>query len=187
MMLAFPNLPLHTSRLSLRPFRPGDFEAYAGYHARPDVYRYLYSAPPGEEELRSQFETARKDDLSQAGDTLRLAVERKSDVALLGEVLLKIADTAALQGEIGYIFDPRHAGAGYATEATGAMLAAGFRDIGFHRIFARIDTQNQPSVRLAERLGLRREAHFVENDRFEGRWGDEFVYAMLAREWHALR
>lgn len=30
---------------------------------------------------------------------------------------------------------------------------------------------------------MRREAHLIENDRFNGNWGDEFVYALLRREW----
>jgi RimJ/RimL family protein N-acetyltransferase len=46
---------------------------------------------------------------------------------------------------------------------------------------------NEPSWRLMERLGLRREAHFVENEIFKGAWGSEFVYAMLDREWQARR
>ncbi|MNL74735.1 ribosomal-protein-S5-alanine N-acetyltransferase [compost metagenome] len=54
-----------------------------------------------------------------------------------------------------------------------------------HRIFARLDTANAGSVALVERLGFRREAHLIENDRFDGAWGDEFIYAMLRREWAA--
>lgn len=183
MMLALPSLPLRTARLVLRPFRQQDFDAYAAYHGRADVYRFLYSFPPQAEELQQQFDRARQPDLSQDGATMTLAVERPQDGSVLGEVLLKVASTAALQGELGYIFDPAHAGAGYATEAAREMLRAGFEDIGFHRIFARIDTQNHGSVKVAERLGLRREAHFRQNDRHDGRWGDEFVYARLAEEW----
>ena len=38
-----------------------------------------------------------------------------------------------------------------------------------------------------ERLGLRREAHFVQNEWFKGGWGDELVYATLAEEWAQRR
>ncbi len=48
---------------------------------------------------------------------------------------------------------------------------------------ARIDPENARSVALAERLGMRREAHFIEEDWFKGRWSDLLVYAVLAREW----
>jgi len=183
MTLPLPPLPLRTARLVLRPFQDRDFEAYAGYHGRADVYRFLYCTPPEAEDLRQQFDRARQPDLAQDGATMTLAVERAGDGTVLGEVLLKVASTAALQGEIGYIFDPAHAGAGYATEAAREMLRTGFEDIGFHRVFARIDAQNNASVKVAERLALRREAHFRQNDRHDGRWGDEFVYALLAAEW----
>ncbi|WP_417766773.1 GNAT family N-acetyltransferase [Stappia sp.] len=176
-----------TARLVLRPFRTEDFDAYRDYHQREDVYRFLYSRPPEADALRANFEAAMQPGLARDGDTLRLAVERLEDGAVIGEVLLKLADGAAKQAEVGYIFNPRHGGSGYATEAVEAMIGIGFRVFGFHRIFARIDTLNHGSVRIVERLGLRREAHFIENDRFDGTWGDEYVYATLAREWQAAR
>jgi len=40
-----------------------------------------------------------------------------------------------------------------------------------------------PSVALLERLGMRREGHFVENNWFKGRWADEYLYAVLRHEW----
>jgi RimJ/RimL family protein N-acetyltransferase len=36
-----------------------------------------------------------------------------------------------------------------------------------------------------ERLGMRREAHLVENEYVKGEWTDELIYAMLDREWQA--
>jgi RimJ/RimL family protein N-acetyltransferase len=38
---------------------------------------------------------------------------------------------------------------------------------------------------VLERLGMRREAHFVENEFIKGEWADEVVYAMLEDEWRA--
>ena len=35
-------------------------------------------------------------------------------------------------------------------------------------------------------VGFRREAHLIENDRFNGVWGDEYIYALLEREWFGL-
>lgn len=51
-----------------------------------------------------------------------------------------------------------------------------------HRLFARVDAENTASVRICERLSVRREAHLIENDRDERGWGSEYVYAILARE-----
>ena len=171
------------NRLQLRRFVPEDFAAYAEYHTSASVYTYLYQAPPSGDVLRNNFDAAVHCNYEHGGDILYLAVVRKEDAALLGEVLLKYTDASALQGEVGYIFNPRYSGAGYATEAATAMVTAGFTVFGMHRIFARLDTKNAGSIGVVERLGFRREAHFIQNDRFNGIWGDEYVYAMLAEDW----
>ncbi|WP_395774511.1 GNAT family N-acetyltransferase [Agrobacterium pusense] len=175
--------PLSTDRLVLREFTRGDFPGYSAYHSLQEVYRYLYAAPPTGDALREQFSAILAAPFEKDGDTYRLAVERKADNALVGEVLLKLASVDALQGEVGYIFNPEFAGNGYATEAVGAMVSIGFSSIGFHRIFARLDAANKGSVGVVERLGLRREAHLIQNDRFRDVWGDEYIYAVLASEW----
>ncbi len=64
-----------------------------------------------------------------------------------------------------------------------ALIDTAFEVYGLRRLVARIDPENARSVALAERLGMRREAHFVEEDWFKGRWSDLLVYAVLAREW----
>ncbi|MEG1768408.1 MAG: GNAT family protein [Comamonas sp.] len=180
-------LPLQTERLQLRAFRAADFPAYAAYHGRADVYRFLYMPAPTGQALQDQFAGVLDQPFAQDGDTLRLAVTRRTDGALFGEVLLKIASRDALQAEVGYIFHPDFAGHGYATEAVAAMLGLGFETLDCHRIFARLDALNAGSVGVVERLGLRREAHLIQNDRFEGFWGDEYIYAMLASEWQSRR
>ena len=54
-----------------------------------------------------------------------------------------------------------------------------------HRIIARIDERNEPSVRMVRRLGMRLEARLVENEWFKGVWTTELDFAMLAAEWQA--
>ena len=54
-----------------------------------------------------------------------------------------------------------------------------------HRVTARLDARNDRSAALAERLGFRREAHYVENEYVKGEWTDEVVYATLEHEWRA--
>ncbi|NTJ66431.1 GNAT family N-acetyltransferase [Agrobacterium rhizogenes] len=174
-----------TDRVILRRFVPEDFEAYRAYRSLPEIYRYLYSDPPSEDEMRERFDASFNTRLSDDGDILRCAVVRREDDALVGQVSLKIANKAALQAEVGYMFNPAYAGKGYATEAAAAIITLGFEKFGFHRIFARLDAKNAGSVGVVERLGLRREAHLIENDRFNGVWGDEYVYAVLSHEWAA--
>lgn len=172
-----------SQRLILRKFRPDDLAAYAAYRSRADVYRYLYAAPSSGAALEEKFARLLSAPFDNDGDDFRLAVTRKEDGVLIGDVMLKIASKAALQAEVGYVFHPDYVGKGYATEAVAAMIATGFGTFGFHRIFARLDSRNRGSVGIVERLGFRREAHLIENDCFDGEWGDEYIYAVLAREW----
>lgn len=176
-------LPVTTARLQLRRFTEADYAAYQAYHCLPEVYRYLYSHVPDEAALRFQFARAMGSRFSAEGDTFWCAVARQSDGAVMGEVLLTLSSSHAAQAEVGYIFNPAYAGQGYATEAVRAMVDLGFTAGRCHRIFARLDTLNAGSVGIVERLGFRREAHLIENDCFDGRWGDEFLYAMLRRDW----
>ena len=180
-------VPVETELLVLRRFVPADFIAYADYHSRPEVYRFLYAEAPSGDALRTQFDTVLSAPFSKDGDVLRLAVTRRDDDALLGEVLLKIASKEALQAEVGYIFSPVHTSKGYATEAVRAIIDLGFKTLGYHRIFARLDARNQGSVGIVERLKMRKEAHLIQNDRFNGEWGDEFIYAVLKSEWNELK
>ncbi len=174
-----------TDRLILRRFVPEDFVAYSAYRSLPEIYRFLYRDPPSPEVMRERFDIRLNSPFSEDGDTLLCAVIRREDGALVGDVSLTFANKAALQAELGYTSNPAYARKGYATEAAQAMITLGFERFGFHRIFARLDAKNVGSVGVVERLGLRREALLIENDRFNGIWGDECVYAVLNREWAA--
>ena len=179
-----PAYPIATERLYLRPFLPSDLDAIVAIHGDPEVVRYLYFGVRGRDELRGVLtEKARRIVLVKEGDTLNLAAVLRDGGELVGDVTLFWRSEEHRQGEVGYILHPAHGGRGYATEATRALLKIGFEDLGLHRIFGRLDARNTASARVLERVGMRREAHFVENEQVKGTWTDELLYAMLAREW----
>jgi RimJ/RimL family protein N-acetyltransferase len=65
------------------------------------------------------------------------------------------------------------------------LLRIGFEEAGLHRITANADARNAASVRVMEKIGMRREAHFVQGSFEKGEWVDEVEYAILAAEWRA--
>ena len=179
-----PAYPIATERLYLRPFAPSDLDALAAIHGDPEVVRYLYLGVRSRDELRDVLtEKAQRIVLEKEGDTLNLAAVLRDRGELVGDVTLFWRSEQHRQGEVGYILHPAHGGKGYATEATLALLGIGFEDLGLHRIYGRLDARNTASARVLARVGMRREAHFVENELVKGEWTDELVYAMLAREW----
>lgn len=85
--------------------------------------------------------------------------------------------------EIGFELDPRHWGNGLASEMAGALLIAGFRELGLHRIQAHCVGENLRSARVLTRIGMTREGALREKHRFKGRHWDEVWFGILRREW----
>jgi RimJ/RimL family protein N-acetyltransferase len=123
--------------------------------------------------------------LEAQGGAIVLGVETIEHSTLVGDVMLAWTSERHRAGEIGYVFDPAHSGRGYATEAADELLRLAFADIGLHRVVARVDADNAASLALAERLGMRREAHLVQSWWREEAWHDEVHLAILRDEWDA--
>ncbi len=177
---------IQTERLALRPYRPDDLDALHAFDRLPEVARYLYSEPRDLEGTRNALDrkmAART--IRGPGDHLSLAVVLTGHDRLIGDVVLEWLGNDHRQGEIGYVVHPDHQGKGYATEAARALLQTGFETLRLHRMAARCDARNTASARVMERLGMRQEAHLLENELVKGEWTDELVYAMLDREWRA--
>jgi RimJ/RimL family protein N-acetyltransferase len=181
-----PEYPLRTARLVLRPYTAGDFDDLYAIQSRHDVTRYVPFGVRDRDQVRASLEHKMQAvALTDEGGSLTLAVVLPQTGRMIGDVMLLWRSREHRQGEIGYIFHPDHGGKGYATEAAEVMLRLGFEDLGLHRIIGCIDARNDASARVLQRLGMRREAHFIQNEIIKGEWTDEIVYAILEPEWRA--
>ena len=181
-----PDYPLRTARLVLRPYTIDDLDAAHDIQSRPEVTRYLLFDARDRGQVRKWLEDRiRETALEDEGGLLSLAVVLPETGAVIGDVVLFLRSAENRQGEIGYIFHPDHGGKGYATEAARAMLRLGFDAFGLHRIIGRLDARNTASERVLKRLGMRREAHFLQDEIVKGEWTDQIIYAMLEHEWRA--
>lgn len=84
--------------------------------------------------------------------------------------------------EIGYMILPEYDGKGFVTEAVKTMLDYAFNSGGFHSIDAVIDPDNLGSEKVLLKNGFRKEAHFIEDEFFEGKFWDSIHYGILKRE-----
>jgi len=181
-----PDLPLRTARLALRAFREDDLDALLGFHSDPEAVRYVPFPPRDREGTATVLEQKRRHTtLAQDGDLLELAVTLAGEDTLVGDVLLALRSVEHQTLEVGYLFDPGHGGRGYATEAVRALLALAFGPVGARRVVARVDERNIRSRALLDRIGMRLEAHLVENEWVKGELTSEVDYAVLSREWVA--
>ena len=186
-MTAFePAYPLVTARLRLRPFTPGDSGAVHAMLSSEESVRYLYWEPFSPEAARQRVEERlNRRSIAEEGDSLGLAVELAATGEVVGDVALTWTSREHSRGELSFVIHPDHHGRGYATEAASLLLRIAFQELGLHRVIGRLEARNTASARVLERLGMRQEAHLVENEWVKGRWDSEIVYAILDREWRA--
>lgn len=77
-------------------------------------------------------------------------------------------------------------GQGLGTEGVRALLDVAFDDppdgLGLHRVQANIIPRNAPSLRIAEKVGLRREGLALRYLRIAGSWEDHEMFAVTREE-----
>ena len=178
MVAVEPSLPERTARLVLRVLVAADLADHHRLFSNPTRSCATSTTPrststPPRPTCRGGCASGRPGE----GEWRNLAVECGGH--FIGEVGVTLASRAHRQCEIGYVFDPRWHGHGYATQASAAMVDFAFAGLGAHRVVGRMDARNDASARVMERLGMRREAHLRENEYVKGEWTDEVIYAVL--------
>jgi len=173
-------------RVRLRPIVDTDLEAMVSYRGDAEVCRFLPFDPQAPEDIRARIgHLFGGTSLEGERGGVVLAIEQRADGTVIGDLVLFHLDRDAGSAEIGWVVSPAASGRGLATEAVRVLIDTAFEVYGLRRLVARIDAENVRSLALAERVGMRREAHLVENEWFKGRWSDEIDYGILSREWAA--
>jgi RimJ/RimL family protein N-acetyltransferase len=179
--------PVLTERLSLRRAVAADAEATWRWRRLPEVGEWITRAPADFETFRAHFIDP---------DRMRTVLVVELGGKPIGDVMVRIEDgwtqaevaedARAVQAELGWTFDPAHHGRGYATEAIRAVIGVCFAQLGLRRVHAGCFAANEPSWRVMERLGMRREEHSRKTGLHRsGVWMDGMNYGLLAEEWRA--
>jgi RimJ/RimL family protein N-acetyltransferase len=166
---------IETARLVLRPFAPGDLDAFVAYRRDPEVARY--------QSWDTSFSRADAEAVLMPGDWQQVAIADRETGALLGDCAVHALADQPATTEVGVTLAPASQGRGIAREALGALIADLFAAQAMHRVLAQADDRNVAVHRLLEHLGLRCEARLVEADWFKDEWTTLRIYAVLAREW----
>lgn len=176
-------MELRTERLLLREFTSDDWPAVLDYQSDPLYLRYSTLTERTAEAVQAVIQLFMEAQEQKPRTKYQLAIILPETGQLIGIGSMRLAQAEATTGEIGYEFASVYWGKGYATEVAKALLKFGFTALGLHRIEASCNAENTGSVRVMEKIGMRREAHFRERAWFKGRWWDEFIYAVLKPEW----
>lgn len=174
-------------RVTLRRFKPADVKPFVAYRSDPDVARYQswdapYPLAHGELLIRAM----QRQHPDTPGQWFQFAVMLSSTGELIGDCGAKPDAADPRQAEIGYTIATQQHGHGYGADAVRTLLGYLFDGRGKHRVTASCDPRNTGSIRLLERIGMRREGHMRESIWFNGEWADDLLFAMLDREWKML-
>lgn len=173
--------PLLTERLNLRPAELADAEALWRHRQLPDVGRWLGWHPVDHADWVNTYPEKYLD---------YLVVELEGSI--VGDIMLSTGDgwgqrevrdrATGVNAELGWTFHPEVGGRGLATEAVRAVIELCFTELGLRRVEAGAFAANEPSWRLMERVGMRRESYSVRDSLHRDLgWIDGVTYAQIGR------
>lgn len=178
-------MELETNRLILRPISIDDKYKIFEYRSDAETNKYQGSIPKTIEDVEAFISNISKQ-INTPESWFQFVIIEKSTNNLIGDLGIHFFDKDNLQVEIGCTLNKIFHNKGYATEALRRVIEYLFHDLHKHRIIASIDPDNLSSIRLVERIGFRKEAHFVESLFFNGKWVDDLIYALIEKEWEQL-
>jgi len=158
-----------------------DKDAFFAYRSLPEIYRFQGWRPKDKYEIEAFIAKNIAACPNAANTWLQLAACLK-DGQLIGDIGIHFLEDD-LQVEIGLTISTDYQGKGYAAEAVKSVVGYLFSDLRKHRITASVDPDNRKSVRLLEKIGFRKEAHFVKSYRMDDTLCDDCIYAILEDQW----
>jgi len=175
-------MELITPRLKLRDFVEADFQALREMESRPEMHIYE-RIPPSVEESHRSLETLISNQLEVPRTTFRFAITIPPQNTVRGLFKLTREREAIREWEVGWAVHSDEWGKGYATEAAWFVIDWAFREFNVHRIVAFCHASNAASVRVMEKLSMQQDGRLRETRWLNGEWWDEYVYAILERDW----
>ncbi|MEB7885472.1 GNAT family N-acetyltransferase [Serratia fonticola] len=174
-----------TPQLLIRAFKDKDAPALLDYLCSPRT-------PCFHDEKLNSLAEAKAEVNRRASDTSQFAVCLKEEDRLIGHLF---ADNSGEPDRntwsVGWHFNARYAGQGYATESVAALFNYLFTEKQARRLYAYVEDYNLNSQKLCTRLHMRQEGCFKEFVSFRSQQGEEkydntLVYALLSKEWKPM-
>ncbi len=177
---------INSERLLIRNLRSSDLEDFIFYRSNPEVTKYQSFEPMTINSANNFIQSQQNKSFGKPGEWVQYAIENKETKKLIGDCAIKLEETDIRIAEVGITISHTEQKKGYAKETLKSILTFLFSIDDFHRVVEIVDTENEASIKLLESIGFRKEGHFIENIFFKGKWGSEFLYAMLKKDWVKL-
>ncbi|MCK8140832.1 GNAT family N-acetyltransferase [Flavobacterium sp. I-SCBP12n] len=169
---------LETERLLLRRVDNNDLKEVFALRSNPETMKYI-PRPLVTTDEEALAHIAMIESKIESNEGINWAITYKGDPKLIGIIGHYRIKPEHYRAEIGYMILPEFNGMGIVTEAVQEVVKYGFEVMKLHSIEAVIDPDNLGSAKVLEKNNFKKEAHFIENEFFNGRFLDSAVYTIL--------
>ena len=174
---------IQTKKLKIRHLELSDLSDFHIYRSNPEVTKYQGFDVMTIEQAEEFIKDNSKKYFGKAGEWVQYGIENIETRQLIGDCAIKLDQYDTRVAEIGITISHLEQKKGYAKEVLIGVLTFLFDTKEIHRVVEIVDAENIASISLLKSIGFKQEGHFIENIFFKGKWGSEFQYAMLKREW----
>lgn len=165
-----------------------DAETLSNWTVYPQFTRRIFKEPfrlhPVFEIKKKFFERLKEAD--EHRESIYFGLRRPGESTLLGIAWFSWIDGTNQTASIRFFFDPEQDLEGFIDEAFQMFLRYGFMEMSMYRLVAWVSGDDPQGVALLERTGFLREVQKKEAVFSEGRYFDEYIYALLKPEWKVL-
>ncbi|HET8526380.1 MAG TPA: GNAT family N-acetyltransferase [Actinomycetota bacterium] len=164
--------PIQTERLVLRRSVPEDAETISAYRSDKNVNAQQGWDRTDVDSVRADIVEMSRRSPGEPGGWVQYTVEDRESGRVVGDVGLSLGDGEPNVIKVGYTISPEFQGSGFATEAIRALVDYAFDTLGADAVRAHASALNTPSIRVAEKVGMR----LIEKRAY--RDGDEVWYGV---------
>lgn len=176
-------LNIQTTRLNIRHLELSDLSDFHIYRSNSEVTKYQGFDVMTIEQAENFIKDNSTKHFGKPGEWVQYGIENRDTKKLIGDCAIKLDPYDTRIAEIGITISHLEQKRGFAKEVLFGILTFLFNTKDLHRVVTIVDTENIASINLLKSTGFKQEGHFIENVFFKGKWGSEFQYAMLKREW----
>ncbi|KIU31729.1 GNAT family N-acetyltransferase [Atlantibacter hermannii] len=168
-----------SARITYQQITPEDWPFFLALQRDPRVSCYLDSSRQ-DDTLRAAFECRLPRWEPGSRHWLCLVMREKTSGEPFG--VTGFIDRGEGITEVGYLLATRVHGQGLGYESLHAVCDYAFQVCGYRKLVATVTVGNEPSRRVLEKAGFVLEGTLRENYLLDGRWQDDWLFGLLARE-----
>lgn len=168
---------LEGENVNLRTIEAEDAEFLRNGVNHPEVRVWMGNTRPQNLESENEF----IEEVVSNENSINLLICKKKEPK--GIISLNDQEKEGKIGELGIWIHPEFHGNGYGTEAAKQLTDHAFTQLNYHKIYARAQKQNEPSISIWKKLGFQKEGEFRDHTYAQGDYQDVVYLGTLQGEW----